>query len=120
MWTAYELRISDWSSDVCCSDLLKIPVSGVRFPPRPPFGDSRRDRGNASPATVPADAGLFVCGGALFRQRVGDHVIADRGLHELVAAGHDAQLLAPVGRSEERRVGKACGSPCRSGWWPQN
>src|SRR3546814_9440786 len=32
------MRISDWSSDVCSSDLqgLKIPVSGVRFPPRPP------------------------------------------------------------------------------------
>src|SRR3546814_20871662 len=24
----------------------------------------------------------------------------------------------PIGRSEERRVGKECVSTCRSGWWP--
>src|SRR3546814_9516726 len=32
--TAYEMRISDWSSDVCSSDLLGEPVDGrsVRFP----------------------------------------------------------------------------------------
>src|SRR3546814_3927336 len=28
--TAYEMRISDWSSDVCSSDLLFIPFGGVR------------------------------------------------------------------------------------------
>src|SRR3546814_9859499 len=28
--TAYEMRISDWSSDVCSSDLLDLP--GVRHP----------------------------------------------------------------------------------------
>src|SRR3546814_3368688 len=26
--TAYEMRISDWSSDVCSSDLLAVPVAG--------------------------------------------------------------------------------------------
>src|SRR3546814_5401960 len=26
--------------------------------------------------------------------------------------------IAPVGRSEERRVGKECVSTCRSRWWP--
>src|SRR3546814_2076235 len=31
--TAYEMRISDWSSDVCSSDLILIPAGGaaVRF-----------------------------------------------------------------------------------------
>src|SRR3546814_10724764 len=27
--TAYEMRISDWSSDVCSSDLLPLPFLGV-------------------------------------------------------------------------------------------
>src|SRR3546814_17659925 len=26
----------------------------------------------------------------------------------------------PCGRSDERRVGKECASPCRSRWWPQH
>src|SRR3546814_8354292 len=31
--TAYEMRISDWSSDVCSSDLAKIaPVAGLADP----------------------------------------------------------------------------------------
>src|SRR3546814_3871863 len=25
--TAYEMRISDWSSDVCSSDLMKVPIA---------------------------------------------------------------------------------------------
>src|SRR3546814_8339904 len=28
--TAYEMRISDWSSDVCSSDLWLLPTRGVR------------------------------------------------------------------------------------------
>src|SRR3546814_12140092 len=30
-WTAYCMRISDWSSDVCSSDLLDQAVAGARF-----------------------------------------------------------------------------------------
>src|SRR3546814_8515589 len=46
--TAYEMRISDWSSDVCSSDLLVSPQSneartGHGPAPRPPaFGTKRR------------------------------------------------------------------------------
>src|SRR3546814_5921689 len=31
--TAYEMRISDWSSDVCSSDLL-VPPQGIKLTPR--------------------------------------------------------------------------------------
>src|SRR3546814_1533419 len=36
--TAYEMRISDWSSDVCSSDLIqtnhrKVPDPSVQYPP---------------------------------------------------------------------------------------
>src|SRR3546814_17368869 len=35
--TAYEMRISDWSSDVCSSDLTGIPVSGRERAGRPRY-----------------------------------------------------------------------------------
>src|SRR3546814_4534619 len=41
--TAYEMRISDWSSDVCSSDLLRLPVRATgpeMFPQL--FGTKRR------------------------------------------------------------------------------
>src|SRR3546814_1115049 len=39
--TAYEIRISDWSSDVCSSDLrVWPPVNGVQQPLQPNITDS--------------------------------------------------------------------------------
>src|SRR3546814_7290497 len=47
--TAYEMRISDWSSDVCSSDLRFRGVAGEgRFPPRRP---QRVDRGERADRT---------------------------------------------------------------------
>src|SRR3546814_13369558 len=40
--TAYEMRISDWSSDVCSSDLLSLEVGAV--PVVDPVGDAAVDR----------------------------------------------------------------------------
>src|SRR3546814_20018505 len=31
---------------------------------------------------------------------------------------HEFQTIKRRGRSEERRVGRECGSTCRSRWWP--
>src|SRR3546814_14861139 len=39
--TAYEMRISDWSSDVCSSDLLSLEVGAV--PVVDPVGDAAID-----------------------------------------------------------------------------
>src|SRR3546814_2235586 len=36
--TAYEMRISDWSSDVCSSDLQEDRVAKLRFPKPAPCG----------------------------------------------------------------------------------
>src|SRR3546814_6770570 len=89
--TAYEMRISDWSSDVCSSDLSKpmIPETGALDPPIP---------NPESPIPAPvqlADTGLL----GRYRRRW-------RGLPRAVP------------RSEERRVGKECVSTCRSRWSP--
>src|SRR3546814_6130155 len=86
--TAYEMRISDWSSDVCSSDLLHQSDTSV-VPVH-----QRRD-------------------GQADRQIDGHHCAdaLDR-LTGLVEAGvrHRHQIR----RSEERRVGKECVSTCRS------
>src|SRR3546814_7926723 len=38
--TAYEMRISDWSSDVCSSDLIHATLAGVILALCIPLGDS--------------------------------------------------------------------------------
>src|SRR3546814_9930158 len=88
--TAYEMRISDWSSDVCSSDLR--------------FGqDTKRH-----------DVGDLLEG----HMALG-HLLPDR-IGMLLAPTHfhlQARLGQSL-RSEERRVGKECVSTCRSRWSP--
>src|SRR3546814_17050761 len=97
--TAYEMRISDWSSDVCSSDLQQHAVERARALDQA-FAAGRRDH--------------------QFDQLVDDGVL-DAGV---VAAGsfvgcRAAPILALlVSRSEERRVGKECVSTGRSRWSP--
>src|SRR3546814_14701257 len=91
--TAYEMRISDWSSDVCSSDLSQ-PGPG---------------RTKTSP---PAAAGhgflrLFLSCSRRFPgvdPRPSSSCFSCAGIKAL--------------RSEERRVGKECVSTCRSRWSP--
>src|SRR3546814_7150242 len=89
--TAYEMRISDWSSDVCSSDLAAIV-----------FKDPRHLGAVDAHAQRSRQAGL-------------DHRVGERraqpGVVELAAHAHQR-------RSEERRVGKECVSTCRSRWSP--
>src|SRR3546814_5492739 len=46
--TAYEMRISDWSSDVCSSDLSSKCITGTRLmrPPERPSSWAKRQRGD--------------------------------------------------------------------------
>src|SRR3546814_12329761 len=109
------MRISDWSSDVCSSDL----------------GDE--------PAAHLAGAGqLTVIGVELLVQheeaahlaarelRVAGEVAVhprDLALDDLDDPGIGSEfLIAAIGhvRSEERRVGKECVSTCRSRWSPDH
>src|SRR3546814_1732189 len=98
--TAYEMRISDWSSDVCSSDLWN-PADGKLW-----FTDNGRDwLGDDAP-----DDEINIVNAA------GDHF----GYPYC----HAGSILDPEfgkgKRSEERRVGKGCGSTCRSRWAPYN
>src|SRR3546814_15421424 len=83
------MRISDWSSDVCSSDLgvddlqphgmLHVGVAGMKIGHAPRRGEA-----------------------------------VDR-LHQVEGG---TERLAIQARSEERRVGKECVSTCRSRWSP--
>src|SRR3546814_12080469 len=99
------MRISDWSSDVCSSDLLVDVLSGAYSPvPAAAIRHSqdiaRVKLAGCLPVTVPTDGLLrLAC-----RKR------------ELPAATADKPVVSI--RSEERRVGKECVSTCRSRWSP--
>src|SRR3546814_10084751 len=99
--TAYEMRISYWSSDVCSSDLTRRQAAGfddlVAVPGRrEPRHAGCRDRGAA------ADAGAVVPAARARADR-------DGRAPDLLRAASAAQ------RSEERRVGKECVRTYRSG-----
>src|SRR3546814_13860188 len=87
--TAYEMRISDWSSDVCSSDLGPLRARR-RTSRRIPSGS------NASRTGRPAQS--WPCRSTVRSCR--------------------RFATPPATRSEERRVGKECVSTCRSRWWP--
>src|SRR3546814_12282968 len=101
------MRISDWSSDVCSSDLLKGKVGYMS--PEQVMGldvDPRSD--------------LFTLGIALCEMLLARPLFTGRNEFEILTKINDADLggLEKYGRSEERRVGKECVSTCRSRWSP--
>src|SRR3546814_13167351 len=104
------MRISDWSSDVCSSDLDERLVA---VPLVPGFEVQRREA---------ADRGAIVAEMvAARRQRDLRAEVRGRDLEAEVAVmlGHHPVHLVDeddVWRSEERRVGKGCGSTFRSRW----
>src|SRR3546814_6843344 len=87
--TAYEMRSSDWSSDVCSSDLVAVAAEV--------------QNGNLDPA-------------ALIRQDPREMRV--RSIAEITECHLLGCWHFGAGRSEERRVGKECVSTCRSRWSP--
>src|SRR3546814_3491132 len=87
--TAYELRISDWSSDVCSSDLVVYHIND---------------------AEDQALAGL--------RNMRNELDVAPNTKIVVVTHSKGVDFLMNDYRSEERRVGKECVSTCRSRWSP--
>src|SRR3546814_17720178 len=113
--TAYEMRISDWSSDVCSSDLVAHVEVRLLFR----YADTRATillrRGDAATAT----------GGGQDEAASGRHRDHGFGLHAPPGSGspgrqRDGRLHRRRSRrrggqsSEERRVGNECVSTCRS------
>src|SRR3546814_17664865 len=95
------MRISDWSSDVCSSDLGedidlidRLRADDFDFAALGWLPVGRRDEGRAGEASEDFDVGAIML--------------------DLEPAGQFANRH----RSEERRVGKECVSTCRSRWSP--
>src|SRR3546814_14745666 len=106
------MRISDWSSDVCSSDLLRSRLRGT--------ADNGIDNGTVLAPRLHDAPRMVELEAPVGRQPVA-HVA--RGLFQIgvVRAGVDDFVEAAIGvvvRSEERRVGKECVSTCRSRWSP--
>src|SRR3546814_6104234 len=101
--TSYEMLISDWSSDVCSSDLMFVAVvfqahafQWLAMPRRQRLNHQPGRRGGQNaiwPDDLRSAAGVAITRTLRF-QRFIRH------------------------RSEERRVGKECFSTCRSRWSP--
>src|SRR3546814_17180068 len=109
------MRISDWSSDVCSSDLCQIaPIVA-----RASVGGKAQREPNLG-GTADADTGVVVHGlrdGSVEAARE----VGARDMSAGTGVGQEkGRVSGTVFRSEERRVGKECVSTCRSRWSPDH
>src|SRR3546814_12601122 len=95
------MRISDWSSDVCSSDLIRVGRIVVEDVDLSKGADGRVDHGSDLFARTDINGQ---------RQRLTTRRFY---LRNDAARGFAIEI-----RSEERRVGKECVSTCRSRWLP--
>src|SRR3546814_6913070 len=101
--TAYEMRISDWSSDVCSSDL--VPWLGH-------YGDLD--------PSIPPESVEQLRATASDLARVYRYADAGHAFNNDASTSHYAPDSAALAwtRSDGRRVGKECVSTCSSRWAP--
>src|SRR3546814_21051524 len=100
------MRISDWSSDVCSSDLQHVEMRLKAL------GDEER----RLERRFRAGAAIGQREDRLYRHRLLLHrVIVQLRTGPVMSRSAPA---ANILRSEERRVGKACVSTCSSRWSP--
>src|SRR3546814_11158120 len=85
------MRISDWSSDVCSSDLLTTFIQNT----------SAIDSFSYKDVKVHPFVGGFV---------------QQHRTQGKMKSGQEFEVHACIVRSEERRVGKGCVSTCRTRW----
>src|SRR3546814_11967056 len=119
------MRISDWSSDVCSSDLNWIYFNH-RVIPQANSARSHQGCGIGGPATAPG-AGATTADGAGAAPSIGGAINSDASPTgstwriELQTSFPSFQPVTmfqkPFARSEERRVGKEGVRTCRSRWY---
>src|SRR3546814_13125466 len=100
------MRISDWSSDVCSSDLFRAFFLEIE--------------GADDPVQLARSAGKLKFLAELILRIVGciSKCIVRRSVEIAAVTGLRFPVSGDGFRSEERRVGKECVSTCRSRWWP--
>src|SRR3546814_15087823 len=98
------MRISDWSSDVCSSDLFRTTDSAALISER-----------LVKYAQQLLSAVAYMHSKDVIHEDIKpENILVDKhGFLKVADFG-----LSSQGRSEERRVGKECVSTCRSRWSP--
>src|SRR3546814_16068012 len=102
------MRISDWSSDVCSSDLETYGALDIAFANAGIIGDM---------------GGIFdfdpdAWAETLRVNLIGPALMVKHAGKAMVDQGRGGAIVLTASRSEERRVGKECVSTCRSRWQP--
>src|SRR3546814_11814461 len=98
------MRISDWSSDVCSSDLTIDRIGGGHRVAADTVATQARTGRTQSAGEALLPAREIAACGKLQAQALPAHLYRQRNLR----------------RSEERRVGKECVRTCRSRWSSNN
>src|SRR3546814_13511567 len=107
------MRISDWGSDVCSSDLVEMEVRDLLSTYEFPDDDTPIVTGSALKAFEGDTSDIGVPSIEQLIESMDSYIPEpERAL--------DGDFLMPVEdvRSEERRVGQECVSTCRSRWSP--
>src|SRR3546814_15548122 len=105
--TAYEMRISDWSSDVCSSDLLSSTDPNLQnIPIRTEVGRQIRDAFIAAPGHV-----LMAADYSQIELRLAAHMADVPELKEAFAQGQDIHAATAIELfGEVNQIGRAsCG-----------
>src|SRR3546814_21078260 len=98
------MRISDWSSDVCSSDL---------------YGQKANAYSVFAEATYEVVDNLFLVAGGRYSKDKREAFLSSPTAAPIHGKSHFSDVSPrAVIRSEERRVGKECVSTCRSRWSP--
>src|SRR3546814_12206796 len=117
------MRISDWSSDVCSSDLIFADLGAIfEIAVIVASDGAGADIGVRTDADIAEIAQVIGLGALADLGLFGFDEITNLCLFAQYGAGAQSRIgpdLAPC-RSEERRVGKECVSTCRSRWSPSH
>src|SRR3546814_19626822 len=113
------MRISDWSSDVCSSDLDQYKPAARLMVGRGPFRSASPPQQPAQPEAVAAKL--------LHMTELDEFIVDQRQVsacqQTLIGPAfqpHAFMVKPDLDRSEERRVGKEGVSRCRSRWSPNH
>src|SRR3546814_13873136 len=100
------MRISDWSSDVCSSDLTVKILAGLRS------AFENHHKVKYTPDAIKSAVELSA-------RYINDRKLPDKAIDVIDEVGAMQMLVPPAKRrkrSEERRVGKECVSTCSYRW----
>src|SRR3546814_15692339 len=113
------MRTSDWSSDVCSSDLEELEFEAA-------IGRNVRQLRQQQGLTVAEMATRVGISKAMMSKIENAQTSCSLSTLALLAKGFDVPVTSlfrgadVARRSEERRVGHECVSPCRSRWAPNH